>query len=104
MAEEMPAKPPATETVPDMPLDGPHGVMAAPMIYADWLGSWGHTGTVINLTLGVHKYSSTETNESVAGRQVVVHLRMPLHTAQALNEAISMAELALVAPASPEKN
>ena len=81
----------------------PSGVMAAPMIYTDWLGAHGITGGVVNLTLCVHKYLEVESG-GVAGRMAVVHLRMPLDTARFIKEAIAEIELSLQPPASEAKN
>jgi hypothetical protein len=96
---------PSVKPVPitEFLLEGPSGVLAAPVIYTDWLGARGNTAGVVNLTLCVHKYMASESG-GVAGRMAVVHLRMPLHTAVAIKEAIAEIELSLQTPASEAKN
>ena len=99
-----PYRPPLTPaSITDVLLEGPSGVMAAPMIYTDWFGAHGITGGVVNLTLCVHKYLEVESG-GVAGRMAVVHLRMPLDTARFIKEAIAEIELSLQPPASEAKN
>jgi hypothetical protein len=99
-----PVKPPVTPVqITEATLEGPSGVLAAPLIYADWLGARGSTGGVVNLTLCAHKFLATESG-AVSGRAVVAHLRMPLHTAIFIKEAIADIELNLKPVASDAKN
>jgi hypothetical protein len=100
MADEPAVKPPATVTAL---LEGQYGVLAAPLIYADYIGGFGHVGEVVNLTLCSHKHLADGEN-NVSARYVVAHLRMPLTTLRALREVCNNIELSLQPPASAEKN
>ena len=84
--------------------EGPDGVLAAPLIYTDWVGGYGHVGQTINITLCGHKYMSGDgAADGFAARYAVAHLRMPLATALAMKDAIEKIVLALQPPASNEK-
>lgn len=98
MADEAPSKMPT----PDYP-EGVSGVLAAPMLYSDWIGGFGHVGQIVNLTLCANKHLTDGTN-NVSARYVVAHLRLSLAAALAIKDAIGKIELSLQPPASAEKN
>jgi hypothetical protein len=83
--------------------EGADGMLEAPLLYADWIGGFGHVGQVVNLTLCAHKHLSDETG-NLSRRYVVAHLRMPFQTALAIKDAIEKVELSLKPTASVGKN
>jgi hypothetical protein len=100
MADEPVVRPPVIATTL---VEGQYGMLAAPLIYTDFIGGFGHVGEVVNVTLCSHKHLADE-GHNISTRYVVAHLRMPLTTLRSLREVCNNIELSLKPPASSEKN
>jgi hypothetical protein len=105
MADEPKVTPPVfTESIPSQAgQTSALGSMSAPIIFADWIGTYGLGQGVVHICLEAVRHMPVG-DQSIADRVIVAHLRMPLAAAGILKATIEKIELMAKPPASTEKN
>jgi hypothetical protein len=105
MADEPKVKLPIfTESIPSQAgQTSAIGSMSAPIIFADWIGTFGLGQGVVHICLEAVRHMPVS-DQSIADRVIVAHLRMPFATLAVLKQTIEKIELMAKPPASAEKN
>jgi hypothetical protein len=78
--------------------------MSAPIIFTDWIGTFGLANNrIVHIGLEAVRHMPVGA-QSVADRVVVAHLRIPFATLAVLKQTIEKIELMAKPPGSTEKN
>jgi hypothetical protein len=99
-------KPPVfTESIPSQAgQTSALGSMSAPIIFADWIGTFGLANNgIVHIGLEAVRHMPVG-GQSVSDRVIVAHLRIPFATLAVLKQAIEKIELMANPPGSTEKN
>jgi hypothetical protein len=106
MADEPNTKlPVVTENIPSQAgQTSALGSMSAPIIFTDWIGSFGLSQNgIVHIGLEALRHMPVG-DQSVTDRVIVAHLRIPFATLSVLKQTIEKIELMAKPPASAEKN
>jgi hypothetical protein len=99
-------KPPVfTESIPSQAgQTSALGSMSAPIIFADWIGTFGLANNgIVHIGLEAVRHMPVG-GQSVADRVIVAHLRIPFATLAVLKQTIEKIELMAKPSGSTEKN